>query len=304
MLRALPPRRIAGPGGLEELRRGLEMFVRGMPAPEPGEHLPLTAGGVPAELLVPDRARSDRAILYLHGGGYASGSLASHRGLAVRLAVAARAPVLSVGYRLAPEHPFPAAFDDALAAYRWLRAEDPSRRLAVAGDSAGGGLACALIAALRDAGEPMPVALAAFSPWADLALTGESIDRLAGVDPIFDRESLRSFAVLYYGDRDPRDPRISPLYGDLSGFPPTLIQVGAAEVMLDDSTRLAERLRAGGAPVELDVWPEMIHGWQLFAGMLPEGEEALAQAGAFLDRALAGEAVGAAAALAHAEPGA
>jgi acetyl esterase/lipase len=191
--------------------------------------------------------------------------------------------VLALDYRLAPEHPFPAALDDALAAYRWLLAEgaDP-RRIAVMGDSAGGGLAFSLLLRLRDQGAPLPAAAVALSAWTDLALTGASLRLNAAADPMLNAEDLPKLAACYLASADPRDPYASPLYGDATGLPPTLIQAGSDEILHDDSTRMADRLRAAGCEVELEIWPRMPHAWHLFAPVLPEARRAIERIGAFV----------------------
>lgn len=252
--------------------------------PPPGTSVdPVDAGGVPAEWVVAPGADSDRVLLYLHGGAYQIGSPGTHRHMVALLSGAAKARVLSVDYRLAPEHPFPAAVDDAVAAYRWLLAAGTDRGvLALAGDSAGGGLALASLVALRDAGEPMPAAAVVMSPWTDLALTGESLRTRADVDVLIKPGGMAETAQAYLAGQDPRHPYASPLYADLHGLPPILIHVGDAEVILDDSTRLAARARAHGVAVTLEVWDEMPHVWHAFAGMLPEADQAIERIGSWL----------------------
>jgi epsilon-lactone hydrolase len=244
---------------------------------------PVDAGGVPAEWIAPPGAAEGRVLLYLHGGGYVVCSVNTHRDLMARLARAAGGRALGIDYRLAPEHPFPAAVEDATAAYRWLvsRGTDPAR-IAIAGDSAGGGLTLATLVALRDAGDPLPAAAACLSPWVDLEGVGASMTAKATVDPFVHKEMIQFMAQQYLGDRDPRTPLAAPLYADLRGLPPLLIQVGTAEVLLDDGTRIAERARAAGVEVSLDVWDDMIHVWQLFAPILPEGQQAIERIGAFI----------------------
>ena len=244
---------------------------------------PVDAGGVPAEWIVPPGAAEGRVLLYLHGGGYVVCSVNTHRDLMARLARAAGGRALGIDYRLAPEHPFPAAVEDATAAYRWLvsRGTAPAR-IAIAGDSAGGGLTLATLVALRDAGDPLPAAAACLSPWVDLEGIGASMTTKAAVDPFVRKEMIQFMAQQYLGDRDPRTPLAAPLYADLHGLPPLLIQVGTAEILLDDATRIAERARAAGVEVSLDVWDDMIHVWQLFAPILPEGQQAIEHIGAFI----------------------
>jgi acetyl esterase/lipase len=248
---------------------------------------PVNAGGVSAEWISAPGGAADRAVLYLHGGGYVLGSIKTHRDLMGRLSRVANARVLGLDYRLAPEHPFPAAVDDSVAAYRWMLAQDLNpARIAVAGDSAGGGLAVATLVAIRDAKLPVPAAGVCLSPWIDMEGIGESMKTRAQADPVVQRDALVQMATAYLGGQNVRSPLAAPLYADLKGLPPLLIQVGDAETLLDDSNRLAERARAAGVPVKLEVWPEMIHVWQLFASFLPEGQEAIGGIGKFLSEKL------------------
>jgi acetyl esterase/lipase len=266
---------------IAERRRATESFAS---SPAAGTDVdPVDAGGVPAEWVVATGVRSGRALLYFHGGAYQIGSPATIRHLVALLSGAARARVLSVAYRLAPEHPFPTAIEDALAAYRWLLASgiDPAQ-VAVAGDSAGGGLALGALVALRDAGEPMPAAAVLLSPWTDLALTGESLRTRAAMDMLIKQDGMAEAAALYLAGADPRHPYASPLYADLRGLPPLLIHVGDAEVILDDSTRLAARAREAGVAVSLEIWDEMPHVFPAFAGLLPEADQAIERIGAWL----------------------
>ena len=229
-------------------------------------------GGVPASLVTAPQSRPGRHILFLHGGAYIAGSALIYRHITWRFAMAAEARLASIDYRLAPEHPFPAALDDAAAAWRGLLAggADP-RRCAVMGDSAGGGLALALALKLRDKGEPLPAAIVALSPWTDLAITGQSCRRNAVFDPVLKSEDLKMLGGQYLGaGADPRDPYVSPLYGDPRGLPPTLFQVGSDEILRDDSERMAQRMRAAGRDVTIEIWPRMPHVWHGFAPVLPE----------------------------------
>jgi len=243
---------------------------------------PVEVGGVSAEWSVADGSAEDKVILYLHGGGYVMGSAGSHRDVTGRLSKASGARVLSLNYRLAPEHPFPAPVDDAVAAYRWLLAQDISpSNIAIAGDSAGGGLALATLLALRDAGHPLPAAGVGISPWVDMEGTGESMTTRAAVDPVVQKEGLLEMAKLYLGDTDPKNPLAAPLHANLAGLPPLLIQVGDAETLLDDATRITERARKAGVDVTLKIWDEMPHVWHLFAPILPEGQQAIEEIGTF-----------------------
>ncbi len=244
---------------------------------------PVDAGGVPAEWSVTPSAAADTALLYLHGGGYVIGSVASHRHLVSELGRAAGMRTLALDYRLAPEHVFPAAVDDALAAYRWLLAEGVApARIAVAGDSAGGGLTLALLLACKAAGLPQPAAAVAISPWVDLALTGASMDSKAAVDPMVQRDGVAMMAGHYLGNSDARTPLASPLYGDLAGIAPLFIQVGSEETLLDDAIRLVGAAGAAQVPVRLEVAPEMLHVWHFFHPMLAAGRDAITAAGDFL----------------------
>lgn len=242
----------------------------------------VAAGSVPAHWIEAPGAKADRIILYLHGGGYVLGSIRSHGELISRIARATGGRALAPMYRLAPEHPFPAAVDDAVAAYRWLLAEGARpESIVIAGDSAGGGLAIATLVALRDAGEPLPLAAACLSPWVDLEVTSASIEARAHLDPIVERKGLLKMAAHYLGGGDPRHPLASPIYADLTGLPPLFIQVGTAEVLFDDAVRLAERARLSGVEVTLDVWDEMLHAWHIFA-LLPEARRAIERIAQFI----------------------
>lgn len=275
----------AAPEGvtIAERRAAEEMMAAQSPLPENVYVEEVTAVTVPALLIAAAGTRDERVILYFHGGGYCVGSPLTHRDFAWRLSAASAARVLLLDYRRAPEHPFPTAVDDAVMAYRWLLDQgiDPVH-LTLAGDSAGGGLALATMVRLRDEGDRLPAAAVLISPWVDLALTGESLRSKAAEDLVLTLAQLQEFVDLYLGETDPRTPLASPLYADLSGLPPLLIQAGTAEILLDDAARLAERAGDAGVDVTLDIWPEMIHVWQGFAGFLPEGQTAVTQIGAFV----------------------
>jgi epsilon-lactone hydrolase len=245
---------------------------------------PADAGGVPSEWVTHREAAGGashdgsgpRAVVHLHGGGYTSGSLHTHRAFAANLSRAVGCPVLTVDYRLAPEDPFPAALDDADAAVRSvIDGGVPASSVVVSGDSAGGGLAAALLVRRRDDGADPLAGAVLLSPWTDLAMTGDSYDSEDGRDPMVSRASLAPSADAYLAGRDGTDPGPSPLYADLSGLPPLLIHVGEVETLRDDSVRLAERAAAAGVPVESWVAPGMVHVWHLFAGFAPESDEAL-----------------------------
>ena len=247
---------------------------------------PITAGGVGGEWLHSAPSDDGRVLLYLHGGGYLLGSIATHRSLAARIAEAAGIRALIIDYRLAPEHPFPAALEDVLAAYDFLldRRFEP-QNIAIGGDSAGGGLAIASLIALRDSGRPLPEAAIALSPWTDLEVTGDSVE--TRVDPMIrSREDLLATASLYLNGADPRTPTASPLYGDLAGLPAIAIQVGTAERLLDDSTRIADRIRQAGGQVELTIFEGLTHVFQSLAPHVPESLDAIGKLGTFLERHL------------------
>jgi epsilon-lactone hydrolase len=269
------------------MRKNMEAAVAAAPRPEGVTVTAVDVNGVPAEWIVADGARSDVVIVYFHGGGYVMGSLNSHRGHCARLSQTARARVLNVDYRLGPEHPYPAAVEDAVAAVRSVRESGVAPgRTAVAGDSAGGGLTLATLLALRDAGDPAPAAGLCISPWTDLALTGGTIRTKAAEDPMVRDADLQLMADAYLAGQDAKQPLASPLYADFAGLPPLLLQVGSAEILLDDAVRVAERARAAGVAVELRVWQDMIHVWHAFAPILPEGQQAVDEMAAFLETRL------------------
>ncbi len=252
--------------------------------PEGVSSTPGELGGVGGEWVRPDGAAEDRALLYLHGGGYVAGSVDSHRNLLGHVAAALQAPVFAANYRLAPEHPHPAAVTDATAAYRALLDEGfPASKLAIAGDSAGGGLTLAVLVALRDAGDPLPACAVPISAWTDMEGTGDSMSTRADVDPMVSATSLKLIAGKFLGESgDPQDPLASPLRADVSGLCPIMLQVGDAEVLLDDSVRMADRISKAGGSVRLEAWPEMVHVWHSAAGFVPEADQAVAQLAGFV----------------------
>ena len=272
-------------GATEGRRRSFERMVDGFTIDVAARYSRLNAGGVTSEWVTAESASDSRVVLYLHGGGYIIGSPRTHRPLMAELSQASKGRVLGLDYRLAPEHPFPAPVEDSVAAYRWLLSEgyDPAR-IAVAGDSAGGGLTVAMMVQARYLGLPMPGAAVCISPWVDMEGLGDSMETRAAADPMVGKENLMISAKTYLGGSDPRAPLAAPLYADLRGLPPMLIQVGDAEVLLDDSTRLAGIAREAGVEVEMDVWDDMIHVWHLFAPILPEGKQAISQAGEFIKK--------------------
>jgi epsilon-lactone hydrolase len=276
------------PAGLsfDELRQRFSTFAGQFVPDSDLQFKPVDADGVPAEWCIPPDVRSCGTLLYLHGGGYCIASIRDYREFAGRLAKATRCRVLSVEYRLAPEHPFPAALNDAIRAYRWLRASQPGQDIIIGGDSAGGGLSMSLLISLRDAGEHLPCGAILISPSTDLAKEGASMQSRAAVDPIVTPETTQRYAKAYAGERSVKEPLISPLYADLAKLPPLLILVGDCERLLDDSTRLAEKARAAGTQVRIEIWNEMVHIWPFFAALLPEGRAAIERMAEFVDERL------------------
>ena len=245
----------------------------------------IVANDVPSEWIVPVNLSTERILLYLHGGSYNAGSINSHRSMVANLAAAANARAMIIDYRLAPEHPYPAALEDAIAAYQWLMNNmHPSSQIAVIGDSAGGGLALALLIHLRDEGIPLPGMAICISPWTDLSGSGESMRTNAKTDIILDAQNLAKSAAIYLGNTDPCDPLASPVYANLNGLPRLLIHVGSDEILLSDSTVLAMRARAAGVDVTLEVWEHMQHVWHFAASFVPESRQAIARIGEFVQR--------------------
>ncbi|MDZ4857646.1 MAG: alpha/beta hydrolase [Candidatus Hydrogenedentes bacterium] len=269
---------------LDQIRSRFEQMTPLLgPPPESVSISSSRVADIPAERFEPRGSPADRVMLYFHGGGYCIGSLNTHRTFCGLLAMAANVQVLSVAYRLAPEHAFPAAVDDAVATYRALTAEGYApEKIVIGGDSAGGGLALASLVALRDAGDPLPAACVCLSPWTDLAMTGASVDSVAASDPMLSPWQLDTFARRYLNGAEARNPLASPLYANFTGFPPLLIHVGGAEILRDDSIRLAERARSAGVDVTLYLAPDMIHVWHFYAPILPEGRDALTKVGQFV----------------------
>jgi acetyl esterase/lipase len=273
-----------GPRSVEAIRAGFKAMMAQMVVPDGLRITKTTLGDRPALYVEPGTERRTGTILYFHGGGWVFGSPETALSLTGNLVTRTGFTAYSLDYRLAPEHPFPAAIEDALSAYRALldSGEDPST-IAFAGDSAGGGLSVTTCLAARDAGLPMPAAIVAFSPGLDATRTGESMDAKAGIDPFFTRESLGHTGAMYLAGADPHQPMLSPaVLADLTGFPPMLLQAGTNEVLLDDSTRLAARARAAGVDVILDITADVPHVFQSFAGVLDEADQALDRAALFL----------------------
>jgi monoterpene epsilon-lactone hydrolase len=270
-----------------ESRAMFEQMTAAFPLPSGVTSTPVDAGGIPAEWIAAEGAGDDQTIYWLHGGGYCIGSINTHRGLLARISAGTGARVFAIDYRLAPEEPFPAAVEDAVTGYLWLLSSgvDPTQ-IVIGGDSAGGGLTAATLVALKEDGKTLPAAGVLISPWTDLALTGDSLRTKAEADPMITNDGIARVRDAYLGNWDSKDPLVSPIYADLSGLPPLLIQVGENEVLLDDSTRLAERADAAGVDVTLEVWPEMVHVWHFFAGMLPEGQQAIDRIGEWVRQRL------------------
>jgi acetyl esterase/lipase len=268
---------------LEERRAGADLFATMATEPEGVRYEDVDAGGVPAEWIVPEGADESRVLQYVHGGGYVLCSMRTHSRMVGHIAKAVGCRALNVDYRLAPEHPHPAAVTDSVTAYRWLLDQglDPAH-LAISGDSAGGGLAVATLVKLRDDGLPLPAAAVPISPWVDLEGTGESMRTRADVDLLVEEVGLKAMADMFLAGGDPRHPHAAPLWADFTGLPPMYIQVGDEETLLDDSVRLTERAAADGVEVRLDVFPEMQHVFQCTAGNLPEADDAIARIGEWL----------------------
>lgn len=275
----------AGSLDVQKQRLDTEALARAFKTRVDATFTPVDANGIPAEWVHPPQAPEDRAMLYFHGGSYNCGSIASHRSLVTNIAHAARIRALIVDYRLAPEHPFPAAVADALTTYRWLldNGFQPDR-LIIAGDSCGGGLSLALLIRLQEEALPLPAAAVCLSPWTDLTCSGESWHTNARKDVMLDPYPLRDSARLYLGEVDPHTPLASPLYADLRGLPPLLIQAGSDELLLSDATSFAERAREAGVEVTLEIWQGMQHEWHFAADLLPEGRQAIQKIGEFVQK--------------------
>lgn len=271
-----------------EARASFEALLATMPADPQITFTASQLAGIPT--LEANTGRPDAgALLYLHGGAYIAGSAAGYRGLAAEIGKVLGLPTFAIDYRLAPEAPFPAAVEDAVAAYRALLERGiPADRIVIAGDSAGGGLALAALVSLKQQGTPLPAAAYLLSPWADLSCSHPALDGKAAADPALDKPGLQASAAHYLAGQDADHPLASPVNADLSGLPPLLVQVGSSEVLLGDSLLVAERAGAMETPVQLEIWPEMLHVFQSFHFLLSEGRAALDGAGAFLKSKLGG----------------
>jgi len=266
-----------------EIRARFEKMGEFLGGAPDGKCEKVDAGGVPAEWVTAPGCDPMRAVLYLHGGGYVIGSINTHRRLAYDISAASGARVLVIDYRLAPEHPFPAAVEDAETAWRWLLQQGfATSRLAIGGDSAGGGLTLATLVNLRDRKLGLPACAVAISPWVDLEGVGTSITARAAQDPMVQKDGLLWMAGLYLNGKDAKTPLAAPLHAELKGLPPILVQVGTAETLLDDATRIAEKLHAAGVDVRLAIWPNMLHVFPLFAPILSEGRDGCLEIGNFI----------------------
>lgn len=272
------------PIGWPERRKRLDEVGSVWPVADDVKLTPVDVSGLPGEWSLVPNSDPSRVLMFFHGGGYCSGSILSHRRVVTEAGRAAGVRTLAVAYRLAPEHPFPAAYDDALTAWQFLRKQNIlAAHIAIGGDSAGAGLTAALISRLRDAHEELPGCAWLISPWTDLTMSGSTLATKDAVDPLIHKQYLNELADAYLrAGIDREDPRVSPLYADLRGFPPTLIQVGSAETLLDDATRFAAVAGAADIRVTLEIWPQMIHAWPLWNAHLEPGRRALASAGAFI----------------------
>ena len=276
------------PVGWPERRKRLDDVGSVWPVADDVELTAVDVNGLPGEWSIVPGSDPSRVLMFFHGGGYCSGSIVSHRRLVTEAGRAAGVRTLAIAYRLAPEDPFPAAYDDALTAWRFLGNQNiPPARIAIAGDSAGAGLTIALISRLRDAHKELPACAWLISPWTDLTMSGATLASKASEDPLIHKEYLNELADAYLPSGiDRKDPRVSPLYADLTSFPPILIQVGSAETLLDDATRFAAVAGSADVRVTLEVWPHMIHAWSLWNAHLEYGHRALARAGAFMRECL------------------
>jgi epsilon-lactone hydrolase len=272
------------PVGWPERRKRLDEVGTVWPTADDVKLTAVDVNGIPGEYSIAPGSDASRVLMFFHGGGYCSGSIESHRRLVTEAGRAARMRTLGVAYRLAPEHPFPAAYDDALTAWRFLRNQGiAAAHIAIGGDSAGAGLTVALISRLRDGHEEIPASAWLVSPWTDLTMSGSTLVSKAAVDPLIHKEYLNELADAYLpAGMDRKDPRVSPLYADFRNFPPILIQIGSNETLLDDATRLAARAGAADVAVTLEVWPDMIHAWPLWNAHLEDGRRALVSAGSFI----------------------
>lgn len=272
------------PERIDAMRRRGAWCARWLVDPVKGTTIrPVSEAGVRGEWVLAPGVREDRAVLFVHGGGFIIGSPAIYRHLVSRLALAAGCAVFSVDYRLAPEHPYPAPLADVLRAWRWLTSDAlDASRVAAAGDSAGANLVLSALMRLRASAAPLPAAVVAMAPWTDLSVSGNSVNANRRADPYIPANLLRPVAAAYLRGADPRAPDASPLFGDFSRFPPMLVHVGSTEVLLDDALRLEQAAKRSGVDVRLKIWQGLPHVFQLFAPFVPEGRRSLQELGGFV----------------------
>lgn len=281
------PLLLGEPGDWSAARKTYLEALTAHPTPEGVTIEEVDMGGIPATLVAPENTETDRVMLYIHGGGYVAGSPAGYHGLAGNYAKLLKAKVFVPDYRLAPEHPFPAALDDVLAAYKWLLDQGhPAGSITFSGDSAGGAMVVSVMVMARDAGLPLPAGGVALSPWANLEHSGSSLETRDGIDPTVNRTGLTLMSKAFLNGALRNSPEASPVFADVRGLPPILVHIGESEVMLSDAIRLAAHLAENRVRVTLEVWPGMFHVWHMFAAILPEGMQALQDAAAFLETAI------------------
>jgi len=268
---------------IEETRKSMEKFAKFAKLPPETKVEKIEINSIAAEWVYVNTVQEDRVVLYLHGGGYNVCSINTHRELGAHISKASGAKVLLIDYRLAPEHPFPAALEDATNAYHWLLDSGlTEKKIAIAGDSAGGGLSLATAISIRDVGNPFPSSIACISPWTDLLFTGDSTKTNSKIDPLVKAHSGMIMAKNYIGDDDPRNPLISPLYAEMGGLPPMLIHVGTDEMLLDDSKRIAKKAEDAGVKVTLKIYDRLWHAFHLNVNGMPEAKNAVAEFGYFI----------------------
>jgi len=271
---------------VEAIRSGLDQLAIMSKLPKDVKCEPIDAGGVPAEWITTPDTKNENVILYLHGGGFIAGSINTHRDLVSRISRISKTRILIIDYRLAPEHPYPAGLEDCITAYKWLVNNEKvaTSNIIIAGDSAGGGLTVSCLLSLRDEGFPLPSAAICLSPGLDATMSGESFKTKVELDPFLTPDSVKFMIEQYLGNTDPQE--VSILDANLEGFPPLLIQVGSSEILLDDSTLLAELAEKAGVDVKLEIWEDMIHVFQAFAAFAPESREAIEKIGEFVQKHL------------------
>jgi acetyl esterase/lipase len=273
-----------GPIDVERKRKNLESRVFLFRKPRNVSVEEISIEGISCEWLFPPSYNKDWVVIYLHGGAYIAGSPNTHRGLAARIGKTSESPVLFIDYSRAPENPFPAALDDVVKVYSWLikQKEVNPKKIVITGDSAGGGLTLSTLIKLREDGMSLPAAAVCLSPWTDLAITGESVEKKAKEEIMLTRNELIQSAKIYLGDTDCKNPLASPLYADLKGLPPILLQTGSKEIILDDTTRFAKKAKEEGVEVISDIWPGLWHVFQIYGNLMPESKKALEKIGRFI----------------------